>query len=423
MQEVDKKTCWYRPEIVIEEMNRFHDKHIRNHDIQKHLLPFTELLALTDHPGEDVIDLGCGTAMLSMFCKNHRYIGADLPHILQGCAMRNYPEYFYRSCDLVEDDLSWIKDFNIVIVNGVIDIMQYPLEMLGKILDHCKKYLVIHRQEITEKGETHTVVNGSYGGTTYHSIFSRKDFMQLLDEKNFEVVAQRNLEFGNWENGGCSFLLRKRKSYALHEMDYKLNKIFGGKRDGFFIEAGANDGITQSNTYFLEFYKNWIGILIEPVGILMAACLENRSQRNHFFTSALVDKETGSTERIIYTPGCNGLLSVMLDENSSHMMKRTKEKGELLPVAQITLNSILEAYEPEHIDLLSLDVEGYELKALKGIDFDKWKIDYLLIEELEENGEVQDYLSPWYELVDKLSEHDYLYKRRESGNRNQESGK
>jgi len=51
--------------------------------------------------------------------------------------------------------------------------------------------------------------------------------------------------------------------------------------NGFFIEAGANDGIAQSYTYELE--KNgWRGILIEPSSEAFENCMLNRSNENSF---------------------------------------------------------------------------------------------------------------------------------------------
>ena len=47
-------------------------------------------------------------------------------------------------------------------------------------------------------------------------------------------------------------------------LDIILDKTFNSKRNGFYIELGANDGLRQSNTAFFEFYRNWNGILIEP---------------------------------------------------------------------------------------------------------------------------------------------------------------
>ena len=51
---------------------------------------------------------------------------------------------------------------------------------------------------------------------------------------------------------------------ALHGMDVKLDTILD-KDGGFFIEAGANDGFTQSNTYWLERFRGWHGLLVEPM--------------------------------------------------------------------------------------------------------------------------------------------------------------
>jgi len=59
------------------------------------------------------------------------------------------------------------------------------------------------------------------------------------------------------------------KSYSLTDskgipLDIKLDKLFNGKTNGVYIELGAFDGITQSNTAYFEFYKEWSGLLIEP---------------------------------------------------------------------------------------------------------------------------------------------------------------
>src|ERR1700675_2623345 len=51
---------------------------------------------------------------------------------------------------------------------------------------------------------------------------------------------------------------------ALHELDIKLNAVIA-RDDGFFVEAGANDGYTQSNTYWLERFRGWRGLLVEPI--------------------------------------------------------------------------------------------------------------------------------------------------------------
>jgi hypothetical protein len=59
-------------------------------------------------------------------------------------------------------------------------------------------------------------------------------------------------------------------------LDLKLDKIFNSKEKGFYIELGAFDGLSQSNTAFFEFYRKWSGILIEPSKKSYELCKINR---------------------------------------------------------------------------------------------------------------------------------------------------
>lgn len=414
--ELDTNTCWYAADCV-SEMNRAFDE-AKGKDLARHLGVFNELLRSTDLKNVNLIDLGCGTALLSEFCQGFNYTGADLPAILGGAAMRNYPDLFYRACDLVNNDLAWISHYEIAVLNAVIDIMQFPLQVLSKVLINAGQYVIIHRQEITEKGKTRVEPGPGYGKQpAFHSIINRQDFINLVNAHHFDVVQELGLPFGNWENGGSSFLLRRRKSFSLNKIDYKLYDLFTGKSNGLFIEAGANDGLKQSNTYYFEFYQNWTGILIEPITSVWMTCRKNRTPRNFVVNAALVGPEHPNNYiDMLFTPESHGLLSVVDDHNAERLMQRANEPGVPTPVPAMTLTAILDRYFSERIvlpiDLLVLDIEGYELEALKGTDFTKYQIDYLLIEELEENTVISDYLAPWYDRVDQLSEHDYLYKRK-----------
>lgn len=205
----DKSTCWYQDNVSFE-MNRFYDQHINGHEIAKHLAPFTSLLALVDPVGNPhLLDLGCGSAMLIPFCKEFRYFGADLPAIVAGCAMRNYPTYFYRGCDIVEGDISWIGEFDVVILNGIIDVMQTPIYVLDRVLKATAKNLIIHRQEIREEKETEVVVGPGYGTFAWHTRINRADFEQIVTANGFKIAAEVSCTFGDWENGGSSFLLQR----------------------------------------------------------------------------------------------------------------------------------------------------------------------------------------------------------------------
>ena len=53
-------------------------------------------------------------------------------------------------------------------------------------------------------------------------------------------------------------------SYSQFNIDLYLINLFKTLEKGFFIEAGANDGFNQNNTFLLEKELKLNGLLIEP---------------------------------------------------------------------------------------------------------------------------------------------------------------
>jgi len=146
--------------------------------------------------------------------------------------------------------------------------------------------------------------------------------------------------------------------------DFKLNdKIFKNKENGFFIELGAFDGLVQSNTAFFEKYKNWTGILVEPSREKYSLCLTNRPKSKCFNTACSYD----SNIKVIFNHE-NGMCSKVSDEGEYECVTRTLES--ILDECNVHCN----------IDFLSLDVEGYELEVLHGLNLNKYRPNYMLIE-------------------------------------------
>ena len=51
-----------------------------------------------------------------------------------------------------------------------------------------------------------------------------------------------------------------------HQQDMFLSEIiFKQMKNGFFIEAGADDFLKSSNSLYFEEKYNWTGLLVEPV--------------------------------------------------------------------------------------------------------------------------------------------------------------
>jgi FkbM family methyltransferase len=150
---------------------------------------------------------------------------------------------------------------------------------------------------------------------------------------------------------------------------YIINKYLHYKEGGIFIEVGGFDGVFQSNTFVLEKYLNWSGILVEPSYNQYEKCKKNRSC--NIYNRALVSFDY--TEEFIKGDF----------EDSSPMSSINGERlgsKHLIQVKVSTLQSILDELNITRVNFFSLDVEGYELSVLKGIDFNKVKFDLILVE-------------------------------------------
>lgn len=141
-------------------------------------------------------------------------------------------------------------------------------------------------------------------------------------------------------------------------VDKKILQYLNPDINGFFVEAGAHDGIFQSNTLLLE-QLGWTGLLIEPSDYLYENCKRNRTSivENYALVSAEHEGDTIGTEQII-----------LMGANSSDFCKT------------ITFNDLVAKHNITQVDVFFLDVEGYEIDVLKGIDFSKVNIDLFVIE-------------------------------------------
>lgn len=207
-----------------------------------------------------------------------------------------------------------------------------------------------------------------------------------------------------------------RKSFALNYIDYKLIRYLNFS-DGYFVEAGANDGKKQSNTLYFEKYHNWRGLLVEPIPHLAKKCKINRPSaiiENCALVSFNYPKKHIKMRYCDLMSAVKGAMKSEKEEinhiNNGSRIQNLKTYEIKVPAS--TLNSILAKHLVANIDFLSLDVEGFEAEVLKGIDFERYKPKYMLIESRYKE-EIESIISPLYKEISKLTHHDVLYKLRD----------
>lgn len=161
-----------------------------------------------------------------------------------------------------------------------------------------------------------------------------------------------------------------------------IEELFPGKEKGTFVDVGAHDGITFSNTYLLE-KMGWNGIAVEPIPSIYKKLAENRKC---ITINGCVAPNSGK-ERFRVLTGHPQMLSGLVDEYDPRHLNRIKNEldvhgGEYtdIEVDCFNFNELLEKNNISYIDYLSIDVEGVEYKLLNSIDFDRIHISVIGIE-------------------------------------------
>jgi FkbM family methyltransferase len=179
----------------------------------------------------------------------------------------------------------------------------------------------------------------------------------------FYIFSKNNESFDN-------HLTHSQLNQDLNVLDFYNNKT-----NGFFIEIGANDGITLSNTYLLEKKYNWKGICVEPIPEKFELLVKNRPN-------------SSCSNNAVYN---QSNLDILFDVSSSDLLSGIHEhvnQARLLDgvttqiiVKTISFTDLLNKFNaPKFIEYLSIDTEGSELEILKSLDYDKYIIGLIDVE-------------------------------------------
>lgn len=207
--------------------------------------------------------------------------------------------------------------------------------------------------------------------------------LSIQDNKMFETYQKsvfNNIKYMNNISDYDEF-------YSQAGQDLLAYTYFKGKKDGFFIDIGAYDGVFISNTYLFE-QLGWKGICVEADPDRFELLKNNRKCDCYNFA---IHSKTGNKLNFI-TSNANAL-NVLEEQASNKHIERMKADGnqkelKTIEVDSITFDDLMSKNYPniKHIDFLSIDIEGGELIVLETIDFNKYSFGLITVENNFEEG-------------------------------------
>lgn len=183
---------------------------------------------------------------------------------------------------------------------------------------------------------------------------------------------------------------RPHETCQIKKLNWLYEKHFGLINDGVFVEVGAFDGEYVSNTSCLA-DLGWRGYYIEPVPEYYEKC-KKRHVNN--VSTKVFNFAIGHIEEYVKI-NISGVLS-SIDKNTTKKFMELSWAKHLITsneveVQQVTLDSFLTKQNiGKNIDLISIDVEGYELNVLKGFDIGYWQPKMVIIELHDQNLDYKD---------------------------------
>lgn len=165
------------------------------------------------------------------------------------------------------------------------------------------------------------------------------------------------------------------KSPVLEDLIEKqlIWEFFDRKRDGFFVEVGANEPQFGSQTWLLE-QNGWQGVLVEPQAALCERLRRDRKNSKVFQVACSSPDKEGEALLLV---GTHSGLSTLERQTDSHGAQFVGTER----VKLSTLDKVLSEAGATRIDFLSLDVEGHEIEVMRGFNFSKYRPSLILIED------------------------------------------
>ena len=183
----------------------------------------------------------------------------------------------------------------------------------------------------------------------------------------------------------------------MNNEDTAVLKYFKDRKKGFYVDVGCYHPIHRNNTYLLH-KQNWCGINIDTSQFSIDLFNYMRPKDLNY-NCAISNKNENI--KLFYQKELSQLSTTEKKQAESVFQGNIKEKE----IQAFTLDEILnrDRYKNSKIDFLDIDVEGADLKVLKGLSFDKFKPELICVEIHEKEVELSEIykflVNKKYELI------------------------
>lgn len=168
--------------------------------------------------------------------------------------------------------------------------------------------------------------------------------------------------------------------------EWIIRDFFRDRREGIFLDVGAQHYREGSNTYFLETQLGWSGIAVDAM-LEYGPDYAVHRPRTRYVAMFAADLDN-ITVPFFVSP------NVLVSSADQDFARARGGVSEMRQVPTAKLTTLLDQWGITKIDFMSMDIELAEPKALAGLDIERFRPDLVCIEgHLEVRQQILDYFA------------------------------
>lgn len=202
--------------------------------------------------------------------------------------------------------------------------------------------------------------------------------------------------------GPRDILTLGKKHYSQHNEELIIRHFFKDEKGGVFLDVGCWDWQEGSTTLYLEKELGWSGIGVDAQADVRTGYERHRPRTT--FMNYIVTDHAGTMGKLYVA----GQISSIDEHHVEQFPGGQWYEPEPIEVPTTTLDQLLSQNGVEHIDFVSMDIEGAEPKALAGFDIQKYRPRLVCIESAPNlrDSIMQYFTSHGYERIDAYLSYD-----------------